>query len=117
MPTAMTTIATDPKSRWFGLVWGGAIGVVLLLFLTLWSASSYSMKPGVAITFSGYVLRGPFARLVSGAMTGGQVLYTIFVIGLIVAHPIRPSIASFVLTTSGIVIWLLTGLVWILMLA
>jgi hypothetical protein len=116
MATMMAS-ATDPKSRLFGLVWGGAIGIALLLFLTMWSASSYSMKPGVAINFSGYVLRGPFARLVSGAMSGGQAFFTIFVIGLIVAHPVRPSIASFILTTSGIVLWLLSGWVWILMLA
>ncbi len=72
--TPMMASATDPKSRLFGLVWGGTIGIVLLLFLTMWTASSYSMKAGVAVNFSGYVLRGPFARLVSGPMTAGQIL-------------------------------------------
>jgi hypothetical protein len=117
MMAAMMAIATDPKSRLFGLVWCGSVGVVFLWFLTMSTASSYSMKPDVAITFSLYVLSGPFAKWMSGPMTAGQILFTIFVSGLLVSHPVRPSIATFILTTSGVLLWLLSGWIWLLMLA
>jgi hypothetical protein len=114
--STMTT-ANGLRSRMLGLACSGAIAIGLVSFLTLWTATSFSMKPSAAVTFGAVVLGGPFARLISGSMTAGQIGFAIFTIALIMAHSIRPSIGTFVLTVCGVVLWVLSGAFWILILA
>ena len=109
--------ANGLRSRMFGMAWSGAIALGLVAFLTLWTATSFSMKPNAAVTFGAAVLGGPFARLISGPMTAGQIGFTIFTIALIMAHSIRPSIGTFTLTVCGVVLWVLSGAFWVLILA
>jgi len=111
------TSADGLRSRVLGLACSGAIALGLVSFLTLWTATSFSMKFSAALTFGAVVLGGPFARLISGPMTAGQIGFAIFTIALIVAHSIRPSLGTFILTVCGVVLWVLLGAFWVLMLA
>lgn len=111
------TSANGLRSRMLGLVCSGAIALGLVSFLTLWTATSFSMNLGAAVTFGAAVLGGPFARLLSGPMTAGQIGFTIFTIALVMAHSIHPSLGTFILTVCGVVLWVLSGALWVLMLA
>ncbi len=50
-------------------------------------------------------------------MSAEQVCFTVLLVGLVLAHAVHPSKASFIISTMGVVVWLLSGWFWIVVLA